>query len=133
MYHKMEPGFVFQPHLNNFNVEAFNNQTFNQDGNESSKLKTKYYNPLSLIFQHLPIKEKVKNLEVNRMRNGYNTDTLASADTQVIVEIGVRVTEIYEGVINYENFKKPTLREVIEKLFALRQKYKHDGNHLMQG
>ena len=56
--------------MNNVYVEAFNNQTFNQDGDESAILRIKYYNPPDLIFQHLPVKEKVKNVEINRRRNG---------------------------------------------------------------
>ena len=46
--------------MNDIFVEAFNNQTFNQDGDESVLLRMKYYNPPNLIFQRLPIKEKVK-------------------------------------------------------------------------
>ena len=56
--------------MNDVLVEAFNNQTFNQDGKESAIVKIKYYNPPDLIFQHLPVKGKVKKVEVNRMRNG---------------------------------------------------------------
>ena len=40
--------------------EAFNNQTFNEDGDESAILGLKYYNPPDLIFQRLPGKEKIK-------------------------------------------------------------------------
>ena len=31
---KMKTGFTFKPHMNNVNIEAFVNQTLNQDGNE---------------------------------------------------------------------------------------------------
>ena len=41
--------------------------------------------------------------------------------------------EIYEGVIYRANFKISPFRKVIEKLFALRQKYKDEKNDLMQG
>ena len=41
--------------------------------------------------------------------------------------------EIYEGVIYRGNFKMSPFRKVIEKLFALRQKYKDERNDLMQG
>ena len=41
VYHKIETGFVFKPHMNDFYVEAFKNQTFNQDGNENAILKIK--------------------------------------------------------------------------------------------
>ena len=72
---KIESGFAFKPNMNNVYVEAFNNQTFNQDGDESAILRMKYSNPRKLIFQHLPVKEKVKNVKVNRMRKGYVIDT----------------------------------------------------------
>ena len=132
VYPKIESGFAFKPHMNNVYVEAFNNQTFNQDGDESAILTIKYYNPPNLIFQHLPVKEKVQNIEVNRMRNGYIIDTLTSVDICEIVKIGGRVIEIYEGVIYRENFKISPFRKLIEKLFALRQKYKDEHNDLMQ-
>ena len=124
VYPKTESGFAFKPHMNNVYVEAFNNQTFNQDGDESAILRIKNYNPRNLIIQHLPVKEKVENIEVNRMRNGYIIDTLTSVDICEFVEIGGRVVEIYEGVIYRENFKISPFRKVIEKLFALRQNAK---------
>ena len=60
VYPKTKTGFAFKPHMNVVYVEAFNNQTFNQDGDESAKLRKKFYNPPNLKFQHLPVKEKVK-------------------------------------------------------------------------
>ena len=70
------------------------------------------------MFQHLLIKEKVKKIEVNRMRNGYIVDTITSLDICKIVKIGGRVIEIYDGVLYRENFKVGPFRKVIEKLFA---------------
>ena len=32
------------------------------------------------MFQHLPVEEKVKNVEVNRMKNGYIIHVLTSVD-----------------------------------------------------
>ena len=133
VYPKIETGFAFKPHMNHVYVEAFNNQTFNEDGNESAILTIKYYNLPDLIFQHLPVKKKVKKTEVNRMRNGYIIDTLTSVDIQEIVKVGGQVIEIYEGVIYRENFKVSPFRKVIEKMFALRQKYKDEKNDLLQG
>ena len=133
VYPKIETGFVFKPHMNKTYVEAFNSQTFNEDGDESGILTIKYYNPPDLIFQHLPVKEKVKKIEVNKMRNGYILDTLTSVDICEIVKIGGKVIEIYEGVIYRENFEVSPFRKVCEKLFALRQKYKDEKNDLMQG
>ena len=129
VYPKIETRFAFKPHMNKTFVEAFNNQTFDEDGDESAILTIKYYNPPDLIFQHLP----VKKIEVNRMRNGYTIDTLTSVDICEIVKIGGKVIEIYEGVIYREIFKVSPFRKVIEKLFALRKKYKDEKNDLMQG
>ena len=60
VYPKIETAFAFKPDMNDVYVEAFNNQTFNEDGDESAILTLKYYNHPNLIFQHLPVKEKVK-------------------------------------------------------------------------
>ena len=133
VYPKIETGFAFKPHMNNVYVEAFNDQTFNQDGDESAILRIKYYNSPNLLFQHLPVREKVKKIEVNRMRNGYIVDTLTTVDICEIVKMGGRVIQIYEGVIYRENFKISPFRKIIEKLFASRQKYKNKHNDLMQG
>ena len=67
------------------------------------------------------------------MRNGYIIDTLTSVDIEEIVKIGGRVIQMYEGVIYRENFKISPFRKVIEKLFALRQKFIDEKNDLMQG
>ena len=104
-------------------VNKFNTDDFNQ-GSAISKIK--YYNAKSLIVQHLPIKERQKKIEINRKRNSYIKDHLTSADIQEIVRIGGRVKEFYEGVIYRENYKVSRIRKVIDKLFALRLKYKHE-------
>ena len=120
VYLKIETGFAFKPQMKNVYVEAFNIKTFNQVGNESGILTIKYYKPPNLIFQHLPVKEKVKKIEVNRMRHGYIIDTLTSVDTCETVKLGGKVIVIYVGVIFWQNFKISPFIKVIEKLFALR-------------
>ena len=42
MYPKIESEFCFKPHMNDIYVEALNNQTFNQDGDESAILRIKF-------------------------------------------------------------------------------------------
>ena len=121
---KIEIGFAFKPYMNDVYVEAFNNQTFNRDGDESAIIIIKYHNPPHLIFQHLPVEEKVEKTEVNRMRNGYIIDTLTSVDIFEIVKIGGKEIEIYKGVIYRENFKISPFRKGIENLFDLRQNLK---------
>ena len=59
MYPKIETGFAFKPDLNDVYEEAFNNQTFNENGDECAILTIKYCNPPNRIFQRLPNKEKV--------------------------------------------------------------------------
>ena len=61
--------------------------------NKSAFLTKNYHNPENLIFQHLTIKEKIKNPyknnrfeEINRMRNGIIIDTLTSVDIVEIVK-----------------------------------------------
>ena len=122
IYPRIETGYVYTRDMNNELVEKFNTGDFNQG---SAILKIKYYNPKNLIVQHLPIKEKEKKIEINRMRNGHIIDTLTSVDIQEIVKIGGKLIQIYEGVIYRENFKVSPFRKVIDKLFALRQKYKY--------
>ena len=129
IYPRIETGYAYTRDMNNELLEKFNTGNFNK---ESAILKIKYYNPKDLIVQHIPIKEKEKKLEINRMRNGYIIDTLTSVDIQEIVKIGGKVTEIFEDVIYRENFKVSLFRKVIDKLFALRQKYKDEGNDVMQ-
>ena len=96
IYPRIETGYAFTPDMNDELVEKFNTQTFTQ---RSAILKIKYYNPKGLIVHHIPVKEKQKKIESNRMRNGYITQVLTSVDIQEIVKIGGRVIEIYEGVI----------------------------------
>ena len=65
------------------------------------------------------------------MRNGYIIDTLTSVDIQEIVKLGGKVIEIYEGVFYRKYFKVSPFRKFIDKFFALRQKYKDEGNDVM--
>ena len=132
VYPKVESGFAFKLYMNIVYVEAFNIQTFNQDGNESAILKIKFYNPPDLILQLLPDTEKVKNTELNQFRNCYLMDFLANVDFQEIVKIGGKFVEINESVIYWGNFKISPFRKGLENLFDLRQIYKDEGNDLMQ-
>ena len=129
LYPRIETGYAFTPDMNDELVEKFNAQTFTQG---SAILKIKYYDPKDLIVQHIPVKEKEKKIEINRMRNGYITQVLTSVDIQEIFKIGGEVVEIYEGAIYRENFEINPFEKVNTKLFALRQKYKEENNDVMQ-
>ena len=73
--------------------------------------------PSDLIFQPLPVREKVEKNEVNRMRNGNIIDTFTSLDTQEVVKKGGKVIIVYEGVIYRETFETSIFRKMIEILF----------------
>ena len=128
-YPRIETGYAFTKAMNYELVEKFNNQTFTRG---SAILKIKYYNPKKLFVQHLPVKEREKKIEINRMRNGYIIETLTSVDIQEIVKIGRKVIQFYEGVIYRDNFKVSPFRNVIDKFFASKQKYKDEKNYVMQ-
>ena len=129
IYPRIETGYAYTRDMNDELVEKFNNGNFNQG---SAILKIKFYNPKNLIVQHLPVKEKEKKNEVNRMRNGYIVDYMTSVDIQEIVKIGGKVNEIYEGVIYREIFKVSPFRRVIDILFRLWKKYKDENIDVMQ-
>ena len=44
-----------------------------------------------MIFQHLSVKEKVKNIDMTRMRNGYIIDVLTKVYIQENVKSGGQV------------------------------------------
>ena len=127
-YPKIETGFAFTPEMNNEIVNQFNMKTFTK----SAILKIKYYNPNDIVLQHIPVKEEVNKVEVNRLRNGYIIDVLTSVDIQEIVRIGGKVIEVYEGVIYRENYKVSPFRDFIKNLFDLRLKYKSEGQDILQ-
>ena len=76
--------------MNDETVSQFNMKTFTK----LAILKIKYYNPEDIILQHVPVKEEVNKVEVNRLRNGYFVDVLTSVDIQEIVRVGGKVIEI---------------------------------------
>ena len=67
IFFEIETGYAFTKKMNDDLVNKFNTRSFTQG---SAILKVKYYNPTRLIVQHLPVEEKVKKIEINRMRNG---------------------------------------------------------------
>ena len=61
--------------MNDVFVGVFIIQSFHQDGNQSAIVKLNIYKKPDLVFQLLPIRERVENIEINRMKNGYIIDT----------------------------------------------------------
>ena len=91
-----------------------------------------------MIFQHLPIKEKIENPykinrfeEINRMRNGIIIDTLTSIDIVEIVKCGGVILEIYEGFFCHNlNFNPYT--EFVTDMFEKRDLFKSQEKDLLQ-
>ena len=78
-YPRIETGYAYTKDKNKELVEEFNNQTFTQ---KSAILKIKYYIQKNRFFQHLPVKELEKKIEIIHMRNGFTIDSLTSVDIQ---------------------------------------------------
>ena len=109
-------------------VNQFNTKKFTK----SAILKIEFYNPKDIVLQHIPVKEEVNKVEVNRLRNGYIVDVLTSVDIQEIVRVGGKFIEVYECVIYRENFTVSPFREFNKNLFDLRLKYEKEGNDILQ-
>ena len=75
IYPRIETGVAYTEDMKDELVEEFNGGNFNQG---SAILKLKYYAPKNLLVQHLPLKEREKKIEINRMQKGYILDTLNS-------------------------------------------------------
>ena len=128
IYPSIETAYAYRKDINNDLVGKFNTSGFNQ-GSALSKIK--YWIPKILFLQHLPNKEEVNKIDVNRMRNGFNVDVLISVDIEETVKVNGEAIEIYEGVISRENFEVSPFRNVTDKLFDIRQKYKDEFNDVM--
>ena len=110
VYLNLENGYVFTVDMNIDLVEKFISGNFNQG---SATLKNKYYNRPDVIYQHLPVKERVQKTEVNRNRNGYNKDTLISVDIKKIIRIGAKIFQNFEGALYEEDFRVNIFKRTI--------------------
>ena len=95
--------YSFEKYKNNAVCELFNSGR-SDELDRSAFVTVKYRNPLSLIFQHIPMNEMInipsKNniLEENvRSRKGVIIGTSNSLDIVEIVKCGGIVLEVYEG------------------------------------
>ena len=92
---EIETDYSFTIDMDDERIEIINIGNFNH---RSGFLKVKHYNPPEIIFQHLPVKERINKIEVKRLRNGYIIDTLTSVDIKETRRIGGKLIEIYKGV-----------------------------------
>ena len=95
-----------------------------------------YHNPENLVFQHLPVREKINNSyknnrleEINRMRNGMIIDTLTSVDIVEIFKRGGIILEVLEGFFCH-NLEYNT--EIVTDMFEKTDSFKAQGRNLLQ-
>ena len=133
---KIETAYPLKKHMNESICTLFNSGRWNEL-NRSAFLTVKYHNPENIMFQHLPVKEKVKNPyknnrleEINRMRNGIIIDTLTSIDIVEIVKYGGVILEVFKGfsVITSNSILIQNLLLMFEK----RDLFKSQGKDLLQ-
>ena len=134
---KIETAYPFKKDMNDAVCYLFNSGRWNEL-NRSAFLTIKYHNPENLIFQHLPVKEKIENPyknnrleEINRMRNGIIIDTLTSVDIVEIVKYGGEILHIYEGFFCH-NLEFNPYTEFVTDMFQKRDMFKSQGKDLLQ-
>ena len=134
---KKETAYPFKKHMNESICTLFNSGRWN-GLNRSAFLTVKYRNSENLIFQNLPIKEKIENPyknnrleEINRVRNGIFIDTLTSVDIVEIVKCGGVILEVYEGFFCHNLICNP-YTEFFTDLFEKRDLFKSQGKDLLQ-
>ena len=93
---------------------------------------------MNLLFEHVPIKEKIKNPckkkrleDINRMRNGLITDTLTSVDTVEIIKYGAFILKFFEGCFCH-NLEFNPYTEIVTDVFEKRDLFKSPGEDLLQ-
>ena len=134
---KIETAYPFKKYMSDAICVLFNSGRWNEL-NRSAFLSVKYHNPENLIFQHLPIKEKIENPyknnrleDINRMRNGIIIDTLTSVDIVEIVKCGGVILDVYEGFFCH-NLDFNPYTEFVTDMFEKRDLFKSQGKDLLQ-
>ena len=134
---KIEIAYPFKKYMNESICTLFNSGNWNEL-NRSAFLTVKYHNPEKLVFQHLPIKEKIKNPyknnrleEINRRRNGKIKDTLTSVDILEIVKCGGVILEVFERFF-CNNLDYNPYSNFVTDMFEKRDLFKSQGKDLLQ-
>ena len=103
----------------------------------SASSTVKYHNPEISVFQHLPVKEKIKNPyknnsleEKNRIRNGIIIATLTSVDIVETVKYGGNFLEVFEGFFCHTLEYNPYTENLID-IFEKRDLFKSHENNLL--
>ena len=115
----------------------FNSRKWNEL-KRSAFLTVEYHKPANLVFQHLPVKEKIgnpyKNIrleEINKMRNGIIIDTLTSVGIVEIVKGGGVTLEVSECFFCH-NLENNPYTELVTDMFEKRDLFKLQRKDLIQ-
>ena len=134
---KIETAYPFKTYMSDAVCSLFNSGKRNEL-NRSAFLTVKYHNPENLVFQHLPVKEKIENSyknnrleEISRMRNGIILDTLTSIDVVEIIRCGGVILEVYEGFFCH-NLEYNPYTEFVTDMFQKTVFFKSQGKDLLQ-
>ena len=134
---EVETAYPFKKGMSDAVCSLFNSGKWNEL-NRSAFLTVKNHNPENLVFQHLPIKEKIENSyknnrleEINRMKNGRILDTLTSVDIVEIVFYGGMFLEVYEGFFCH-NLECNSYTEFVTDMFEKRDMFKSQRKDLLQ-
>ena len=134
---EVETAYPFKKGMSDAVCSLFNRGKWNEL-NRSAFLTVKNHNPQNLVFQHLPIKEKIENSyknnrleEINRMKNGRILDTLTSVDIVEIVFYGGIFLEVYEGFFCH-NLECNSYTEFVTDMFVKRDMFKSQRKDLLQ-
>ena len=99
---KIETAHPFKKYTSDAVCSLFNRGRWNEL-KRSAFLIVKDHNPENSIFQHHPVKEKIKNQcknnrlgEIGRMKNGVIIDTLTSVDIVEMVKCNGVILEVFE-------------------------------------
>ena len=122
---KLETAFPFKKFVSESICSLFNSGIWNEL-NRTAFLTVKYHNPENLVFQHLPVKEKINNSyktnrldEIKRMKTGIIIDTLISVDFVDIVKCGGIILEVIEGFFCH-NLEYNPYTEFVTEMFENR-------------
>ena len=123
--------------MNDAVCSLFNSGRWN-DINRSSFSTVNYHKPENSIFQHLSVREKIKNPYKNNrlekikiLRSRIIVGTLTSVDIFEIVKCGVVILEVYEGFLCHDleyNF----YTEFVTHMFEKRDLFKSQEQDLLQ-
>ena len=134
---KTETTYRFKKDMNETICTLFNCGRWS-DLHRSAFSTVEYHSPEILIFQHLPVKEKIKNPyknkrleEVGMKRNGIIIDTMTKVDVVKIVKYGGVLLEVFEGFFSH-NLEYNLYTDFVTDMFGKGDLFISQGKDMLQ-